>query len=501
MVDNDPFIREHSNLNVVKNALKSFDIDKNNYVDDEHFRKTSEASMMHLLFSKYTYDTESTPQSNKNKYASFFLKSNTKEFLEYEQIPLNIHITEDDYDISFYASNTMKRYMLYLDIVSAIYKYTETHSEIPQKELKLNVRYNIVENEVLFQPSLVVIDLARDSVDKITSIITTHNLHEFHRDIIEHLNFAAKLDNESRLFILQFYKMCRLYIMYVIVLSIYRVTGDNKVIQYHDQTLSPVYTVLNNVVQKHSRDLENLEVVSSNINKTNVLKAKSHEFDVNVGKTNNKIAMYQKYSSIYESHKKLSDLSYFVLAAVILITCIIYIFNIDAEKRVLFGIFTFSVVCALYTISYYGVKNKEYFENVAPITILEGIREKCHRNFDYYLEVKNNKIFSQHLMEMERKTKEQSLRLQNRSRKIEGDKNVKHIESGIFEYDFHLIYRLSILISILVIIHNYENNVFVLLYIVLSILMLVIIHQYYTLRIVRTMPRNFYWQSPSTTSL
>ena len=107
MVDNDPFIREHSNLNVVKNALKSFAIDKNNYADSEHFRKVNEASMMHLLFSKYTYDTVSTPQTN--KYASFFLKNNTKEFLEYQKIPLNIHITDDDYDVSFYASNAMKR--------------------------------------------------------------------------------------------------------------------------------------------------------------------------------------------------------------------------------------------------------------------------------------------------------------------------------------------------------------------------------------------------------
>lgn len=501
MVDNDPFIREHSNLNVVKNALKSFDIDKNNYTDNEHFRKVDEASMMHLLFSKFTYDTVSTPQTN--KYTSFFLQNTTKEFLGYQQIPLNIQITEDDYDVSFYASNALKRYMLYLDIIAAIYRYTEYHHEIPLKELKLNVRYNVIDNNVVLQPSLVVIDLVRDSIDKITTIVSTHNIQEFHKDIIEHLNFSAKLDNESRSFILQFYKMCRLYIMYVIVLSIYWVTGDEQVKQYHDQTLAPIYTMLNNVVHKHSRDLEKLEVVSKNINKTNHLKANSHEFDVNIGKTNNKIAMYQKYSSLHESNKKLSDLSYFVLAAVIIVTCIMYIFGVEAEKRALFGIFTFAIVCALYTITHYGLKKHEYFENVAPISILEDIREKCQHNFDYYLEVRNNKIFSKHLAEIERKTSEQSKKLLIHSRRVESDKNIKQIESGVFEYDFHLIYRLSILISILIIIHNYDNNnsVYILFYLVLSILMLVTIHQYYTLRIVRTMPRNFYWQSPSTTSL
>lgn len=486
-------------IEMISKILKTYEINKNSYANADSFRIINESSIINMIFSKFLFDEVETDDTK--KYTSYILQNTTKEFLEYEQNSGKIYIAENDYDVSYFASEPIKRYLMYFDIIKELYKYNIKNKEIPSSFV-LDISYDIQDKKVIFAPSSIKIDIKYDSSGTMFSLSTSHEIQELHKDIFEHLKFCENSNIEFNQVMLQFYMMCKYYTMYMIIHSIYIVSNNIEIKEIYENILQPIYININDTINDIIPDLDNNKVVSDNINKTHSIKQNTNILKDKINNINNKISIYEKYYSKYDNKKTLSEVSYFILALIVLISISMYLFGVLQELRLLFSVMCFFIVSIIYLVSTYKYDNIENFENKSIMNILTDIRNKIKNNFETIIQIKNNKIFSNHLENIKKQNDFNIQKINIYSKKIDEDKNIKHVEKTQYKHDYHFVYQITLLLLIGMIYNNINNNyLYSIIFLLIGIIIIITIHNYYTLRIVRTSANNIYWSKPSNKNL
>ena len=249
------------------NYLESTSTVNNNqalYALNENYQ-LSEDILLKLLFSKYIYDKELN--NDNNTYTNFILRSdkNYINYYENENFIYNTYYFEDnmkvlnindesakpymndkiiDFDMTKYASDKVRCYLFYLDIISQIYAFIydlkKNKQSININQIVLKSRYISNGNNSLvlyvtqnangtFQLRL---KIRRSNTDVLegTDCFGDRpicNIYEiFKKDIERHLNYISGDDIKyTGILYLKtveyFYKLCRLKLSYMIAHSIY----------------------------------------------------------------------------------------------------------------------------------------------------------------------------------------------------------------------------------------------------------------------------------------
>jgi len=255
-----------------QDILNTYNIDQVYSFKDLNYN-LSEKVLMKMIFSKFITDRQYN--TNTSKYISFILRSSALTAVNIDDIKMNTHYyrqnmiktdkrsSEDsapslnakivDFDMTYFASNDIKNYCFYLDIIieiyNAVHEIKVNKGSMMFDELMIKSRYYYDDQfPVLFSESSVGhfninIKLMRDEQTKALKDIefvsekpTNKILNVFKLDVMKHLQYINKEDvtfaNPSYVTdVINFYKLCRLKLMYSIIHSMYLSTlkdGSNE---------------------------------------------------------------------------------------------------------------------------------------------------------------------------------------------------------------------------------------------------------------------------------
>jgi|LakMenEpi03Aug12_release.lakeMendotaPanAssembly.Ray.scaffolds.fasta_scaffold00020_62 hypothetical protein len=390
--------------------LSVYDISPNNYA--RAYDTISEESMMKLIFSKFIHDKQAS--SVNKKYIDYILKYNFIQFYEAEEIlQNNTYYLENfqkildaspeenreivDFDISRYASETIKQYFFYIDIISQIYDNVSTMKTgklgIAPNEITLRCRYIPTpnDNKLLklydghasgyFTMTLKITRLnnLQNDVSDIQFITNqnisfTEHTNLFKADIIKHLQYlntgndikyatVAYLQN-----IRDFYRLCRLKLMYLVPHSIYLLTQQpavkisEKVMYYIRQYVLPVFINMknnfSNSVQQQTVTTDYNDMVFDKTNKLAKINEKLLKSKYRLLK-NKRQHDYISQNVAYQ--KTFTTVANVVFGIVILLSLVIIAANVSMEtKRFIFIILAILVLIVI--LVFYFMLNKVVFE-------------------------------------------------------------------------------------------------------------------------------------------
>jgi hypothetical protein len=355
----------------------------------------NEINLMHILFSKFAYDKEYYSNGGTHdKYLKYILRDDyidfyknldlvagTSYFIDGMRRPQMTDANNDkpyynkeiiDFDISIYATHTIKHYLFYLDTVAAIYNAAYDLKVRGQcckagitgtSQFVIKCRYHKegIDNDYvlsLAQQSFdVTLTIHRDSSEKIIKDITCMSTEPictvfniFKRDIIRHLSYLSGDDisytdlNYIRT-VEYFYKMCRIKLMYIIAHSMRLLPFDNKadihnkIVNYITENVLPVLTnfrdnmnvvlVMNNNVSVNSKSLAYTKTVlerSSQLSDMNKKIAHSKE------KVSTYQALFKEFDDDFHTSNNKHILSSILLFSVILAS--LFVFMLDVNQFV-----------------------------------------------------------------------------------------------------------------------------------------------------------------------
>jgi len=397
--------------------LSFYDISPNNYA--RAYDTISEESMMKLIFSKFMNDGQMTA-ANK-QYIDYILRYNFAQYYEMEDLQENntfyyenfqkiLDATPEqdsqivDFDISKYASKDIKSYLFYLDIIAQIYDKAGAMKQgklgITPSEINIRCRYvpSQSDNSILrqydenasgwFDVTLKISrqDNLQNDVNDIQFITNqgvsfTEHINKFKADIVRHLQYLntgndVKYGNTAYLEnIRDFYRLCRLKLMYLIPHSIHLLTLQpapsisEKAMYYIRQFVLPVFInrkkVLSNTVQAQTTTTDYNDMVFDKTNKLAQINEK-------LLKSKHKLLKNKKqseYVSENVSYKKtFTTIAKFVFGFIILATLVLIAANISMESKRLMFIILSILVLVMMAVVYYML-NKAFFETFeAPVS-------------------------------------------------------------------------------------------------------------------------------------
>jgi hypothetical protein len=355
----------------------------------------NESNLMHILFSKFAYDKEYISGTH-DKYLKYILRDDyidfyknldlvagTSYFVDGMRRPEMTNPNNDkpyynkeiiDFDISLYATHTIKHYLFYLDTVAGIYNAAYDLKVRGQcckagitgtNQFVIKCRYHKegIDGDYVLQLSQQYFDLTltihRDSSEKQIKDITCMSTEPictvfdiFKHDIIRHISYLSGDDiyytdlNYIRT-VEYFYRMCRIKLMYIIAHSMRLLPyDDNKrsihdnIVQYITENILPVLTNL--------RDNMNIVLMMNNTNSLNsksiaytrtVLERSSQLADMNkkIAHSKEKLLTYQTILKDFDEDLHTSNnkhiLSTILLFSVILATLFVFMLNVNQSVK------------------------------------------------------------------------------------------------------------------------------------------------------------------------
>jgi hypothetical protein len=393
--------------------LSFYDISPNNYA--RAYDTISEESIMKLIFSKFINDGQMT--TTNKQYIDYILRYNFTRYYEMEDLLENntfyyenfqkiLDATPEqdfqiiDFDISKYASKDIKSYLFYLDIVSQLYDTVGSMKQgklgIAPNEINIRCRYVPMENDSsilklydgsggsssYFNATIKISrqDNLQNDVNDIEFITNqgvsfTEHINKFKIDIIRHLQYLntgndIKYATQTYLEnIRDFYRLCRLKLMYLIPHSIYLLTQtpfpefSEKTMYYIRQSVLPVFInqkkSLGNTVEQNNITTDYNDMVFDKTNKLSQINEKllksKHRLLKNKKKSEN-ISENVAYKKTFATIAKV------VFCIVIIASLVIIAADISMEsKRLMFIIISIMVVIMMIIVYY--MLNKAFFES------------------------------------------------------------------------------------------------------------------------------------------
>lgn len=384
-----------------------------------------EESLMKILFSKFINDTQYNKDNG--KYIDYILKNNYLNYYDMEEFEDNTvyyknnmqkvineypenNIKIVDFDISKYASEKVKLFLFYLDIVYQLYDTAYNNNKILNNEINIKCRYIPYSNSIeLYQDILGYYNITlkiirKDNINNdildiqlISNVSFTKYFELIKNDVIKHIiymqgNDIKNADKNYLQNIRDFYILCRLKLMYLIAHSIFILSFKpnklnvilvrEKISNYIRKSVIPVFinakTNLMLVMQSSNKATQYNDIIFDKSNKLSVIndkliknknillnnKTKSDNVD-------NKIKSQQKYDIIAKI-----VFTFVILATIILIASEL---NPNA-KKLLFLVLT--IIVAIMMIIVYYMSNNIYIEKFQNIIKYPKQAAKAN-NFNY----------------------------------------------------------------------------------------------------------------------
>ena len=417
-------------VNLYDRILNIYNI-KLEYPENSINLNLNEQNLMNLIFSKISKDT--AYNAINKSYIEFILRFSINESYLIDILKENIIYYENnmnivtgsseqsfplkntkiiDFDFSYFASDSIRNYLFYLDIISEIYEYAYQIKEKNQKlnfsEIPIKYRYNCESGSCLlftgtsigYTNTVLKIE-GNEKGDKIINIFIDSQsskqimpiIEKFKVDIINHLNY---LKGDDVTFTTQYYirdvvsffKLCKLKLCYCIANSIYLFSQketknemmSNDIKTFIIEYVIPVFinfksrNSLN--IPKSNDDIYSYEV----INKSNKLKKLNREIQLK----KDKMLKNKKHNlKIKENVNKQSYIHLFIkflLVTTILLSFIFLNLNFNINVKTTLIIFTILIIIILYISLSYLLTDVESFEasdanlykNVIPIVLTKS---------------------------------------------------------------------------------------------------------------------------------
>ena len=412
-----------------QDILNTYNIDPT-YSFDELNYNLSEKVLMNIIFSKFITDRQYN--SDTSKYISFILRSSALTAVNIDDIKLNTHYyrqnmiktdkrsSEDstpslnakivDFDMTHFATNDIRNYCFYLDIIIEIYNVVHeikvNKGSLIFDELMIKSRYYYDDHfPVLFSESSVghfdlKIVVKRDEQTKALKDIefvsekpTNKILNIFKLDIMKHLEYINKEDitfaNPSYVTdVINFYKLCRLKLMYSIVHSMYLSTSKdssdedmkNKMIDFIREYVLSVFINFKTLSSFDSSTDVNDEVYSNDvISKANKLRKVNESIRRRKDKLKTRNVMNKNTKDAMKKQSYINIAARVMIILVSLISLVLMFSEVDNKSKSILSMITIAIAIIGYVIlmliskSINSSTNFERFENSSNMVSLPQI--------------------------------------------------------------------------------------------------------------------------------
>ena len=414
-----------------QDILNTYNIDQVYSFKDLNYN-LSEKVLMKMIFSKFITDRQYNTDTS--KYISFILRSSALTTVNIDDIKLNTHyyrqnmIKTDkrsseestpslnakivDFDMTHFASNDIINYCFYIDIIieiyNAVHEIKVNKRSLIFDELMIKSRYYYDDNfPILFSESSVGhfdinIKLTRDEQTKVLKDIefvsekpTNKILNIFKVDIMKHLEYINKEDitfaNPSYVTdVINFYKLCRLKLMYSVVHSMYLSTlkdSDNsnndlkdRMMDFIREYVLSVFINFKTLSSFDSSTDDNDEVYSSEvISKANKLRKVNESIRRRKDKLKTKNAMNKNTKDAMKKQSYINIAARVMIILVSLISLVLMFSDVDNKSKSILSMITIAIAIIGYVIlmliskSINSSTNFEKFENSSNMVSLPQV--------------------------------------------------------------------------------------------------------------------------------
>lgn len=387
------------------------------YANYNNNNPLNENALMSILFSKFY--TDKLSNLSNQEYINYILKESYSSYIDYAG-EISVFYYEDDmayiakdaekanekpyinpkiidFDTSSYASYNIRYYLLYLDIISQLYKFAYERKRNKQtiviENITIQGRYAIQNGitqlqrcnvfNITLQPVIEGID------NKITDITYTadQNINiaflTFKADIMKHMKYLygedVRLTGLSYLKTIEyFYKFCKLRLMYLVVHSI-RLLNDptrNVVNKFNNFILEEVLAVFTNfrdTINKNVLQGETLKMTKNILYNKSVLDTSTKLQDINDQILANRDHILNnqsllanidaEYANTYRVHLTATVILFITVLVTIILISLVQLGN-DTKANVSLGITVVLVafIIVLYVASSFGVAKASVIE-------------------------------------------------------------------------------------------------------------------------------------------
>lgn len=414
-----------NNVKLYDHLLDIYNLSEDVYTSDEYLTLINDAKsrnnvltegkLMHIIFSKFIHDKEYI-QDQHQKLLSFILRDDYINFYENEDLAANTVYFMDsmqsinmapyrdqrivDFDISTYASDTVRHYLFYLDVVAQIYNAAydlklrglccrPNLTGTSQYVLKARYMKNGIDNGYVLQLSQtdyeITLIIHRDNVESVIKDVTCMSTQSicavfdiFKEDIKRHLGYLTGDDiyytdlNYIRT-TEYFYRLCRLKLMYLVAHSMRLLPYEEKqaihtnFVEYITKDVLPVFT--------NFRDNMNVILLMGSENNSKsisytktVLERSSELADMNkrVASSKQKMLAYQAilkdFSDEYNASKNKHIVATILLCFVVLVSIFVFMLDWKMETK---GLVSLAIVAVIlvFMVILYTANNNAVIEN------------------------------------------------------------------------------------------------------------------------------------------
>jgi len=528
-----------------------------------------EHTLWQILFSDYP--NENIYDNHTKKYVNYIL--NNKSIDEYNHNDMlnntiyygdNMNIISNsnpseepnivDYDISRYASDEIKAYLFYIDVISEIYNSSyetqfDDNGRMFEDEIQIKCRYYYQNNGVhLFQPNdvkdentedienienidkgcfSVTLKIKREGIDgKVVGIIphtkdkyVTNLFKYFQLDIMHHLTYLygndmRVIDRKYFRDVKRFFLLCRLKLMYFIIHSLKLRSIQHNDINYaqiqHDidgYTRGQVYDIFVNFKQNIT-DTKNVNKNSYGMevmNKSNKLIKMNRSISNHTDALARKKKLQRVLKQEYKRSNNINIVAKMILICTLFISGIIIFYKQNSYSKTTLSLTLFVIIGFIYSFliySYESIVNVETFENYTntnPYDIVYEILSEIQRSMSYNANEINKTMILKKMNNEYDKYNKYNVAMNLNVKNANADLEVKSIENKTLQANTEYILHISLLIPFTILIYNLTDNM------TLSFASLVIIFGIATFiyymsifKRVRTRARQYYWSTIST---
>lgn len=513
-----------------------------------------EHTLWQILFSDYP--NENIYDNDTKKYVNYILNNrsideynhndmlnNTIYYGDNMNIISNSNPSEEpqivDYDISRYASDEIKAYLFYLDVISEIYNASyetrfDDNGRMFQDEIKIKCRYYYQNNGIhLFEPEdgkdnfHVTLKIKRKGVDgKVVDIIphtqdkyVTNLFIYFKLDIMQHLTYLYGNDMkviDIKYFrdVKRFFLLCRLKLMYFIIHSLKLRSIQYNDINYaqiqHDidgYTRGQVYDIFVNFKQnitdtkKINKNSYGMEVMSKSNKLIKMNRSISNHTDVLARKKRLQRVLKQEY----KRSNYINIVAKMILICTLFLSGIIIFYKQNSYSKTTLSLTLFVIIGLIYSFliySYESIVNVETFENYTntnPYDIVYEILSEIQNSMSYNANEINKSMILKKMNNEYDKYNKYDVAMNLNVKNANADLEVKSMENKTLQANTEYILHISLLIPFTILIYNLTNDL------TLSFASLIIIFGIATFiyymsifKRVRTRARQYYWNTIST---
>jgi len=352
--------------------------------------KLSEDSITQLLFSdnntltensiiKYMLNVKTFDYPNEIEDKTIYYDSGFNKISNMTQISPIYNNNIIDYDISYYASQNVTKYLFLLDTLSEIYRNlinNYSNKTEPVNEFYINMRYvnnnnywKVKEEGYNIIKMIVIKEIKVESF-----VINTNNenikniFEEFKPDILRHLNYLSNTDIikgslEYLENIQYFYKFCKIKLEYLIIYAL-KLNGLQINNKYLNENILSIYINFD----EHIISTTELDDINSPYNKE-ILSTNSKLTKINTENKKNYETIAKNKNIIKTEARKESNVKYISAVTTIIFVIMVILFIIILSLNIHTGfkrllILIISSFCIIFAIILYkviNINNKEFF--------------------------------------------------------------------------------------------------------------------------------------------